>query len=1159
MNKIRVASILFFSGLAIFAQSERGSITGLITDPTGAAIAGAELSIVNRDTNAVAKSTTTSTGEFTLPNLPPGNYRVEITASGFKRFIRQNIIVSTSSSARADAQLQIGQVSEQIEVTAAAAAVQTDDAKVSTQVESKMVDELPLQVAGTMRSPFNLVAVVPEAQGSGQSLSLGGGQVAAWDATLDGHSVGTNRSGDTAEAALNTPSLESLTEFSVDTNGFKAEYGQAAGGVITFASKSGTNKFHGSAYDFVRNDYFDARGFFAKTKNVYRQNDFGFSASGPIWIPKVYNGRNKTFFFVAYEGFRNRVGRAGSPLTVPTPEMYRGDFSNWVDTTNKLIPVYDPGTTRAAGTGSVRDVFPNNQIPASRFASTSVNIANLAKAVAPNRGATPGSRGYVTSNYLVDSGSLISPTDKWSAKGDQLFGSKHRLSFLWNATTYRNKPGNDGVPGLPEPLWNGQIAAWDTAAYRVTHDWTINSRMINHLSFSANTFTKNSYSINVDKNWKDKVCIKNVVDCNQNFPTINFTEFTGWGSSSFNGTDQPGWGLKNDFSYLRGSHTFKFGFQHQNQNANGFGQQDIAGRADFNFLSTSIPGSTSFPASGGSSFASFLLGDAYLGRTETIRQVTQKYPYFGFYGQDDWRITRKLTVNFGLRYDFTQPPTNLKDEYSDFNPTRPNPGADGRLGALWFAGFGTGRENTRSLVPGWYGGIGPRIGLAYSLDKKTTIRSGYGRSFSRITAVQGSGHFAGFIGQYQFDNASQGVTPTFKLDAGLPAYKLPPSIDPAFSNGNTIDYWNGQDATRAPETHSWTFNLQRQMTNNIVLEAGYNASVGMHLQSGILNLNQVPTAAFNSLVSQFGTTNALNILRADINSATAKNAGFLPPYSSFATQSLRTVAQSLRPFPQYSTVSTGAQNGDKSGHSSYHAFVLKANSRFSRSLTGQWSYAFSKLLTDSDTYFANSATAAMDQYNRGLEKSIGQYDRTHTLKFSTIYNLPFGQGQRWATKGFMSQVVGGWRLAGIQVYNSGAPLALSRNNPLQIFNGITRPQVSGYDNWRIPAKGDRFDPGADNYFKPKADFGVQPVGFGNATRYNPKVRGFWGKNENISLSKTFVLHESIKLDLRGEAFNIFNRVVFSNPVLNLDAINFGSVTGQANEARTMQLALKMYW
>ncbi|HTM52197.1 MAG TPA: TonB-dependent receptor [Bryobacteraceae bacterium] len=1160
MQTTRKLTLLLATAMAVFAQSERGNITGIVTDPTGAAVASANLLVIHQDTNATTRLVATSKGEYNAANLPPGSYRIEVMAPGFKQLVRQNIGVAASTTVRVDAQLQLGQVSEQIEVSAAIATIQTDDAKVSTQVENKMVDELPLQVAGDMRSPFNLVAVVPEAQGAGQALSLGGGQVAAWDATLDGYSVGTNRSGDTAEAALNTPSLDALTEFTVDTNGFKAEYGQAGGGVMTFASKSGTNKFHGSTYDFLRNDVFDARGFFARTRSIYRQNDFGFTAAGPIWIPKVYNGRNKTFFFVSYEGFRNRVGANNTVLSIPTPEMYKGDFQYWVDPGNKLIPVYDPGTTRAQGSGFTRDVFPNNQIPANRISRTASAIANQTQFVLPNRGGVPGNRNYVTSNYLVPGGTLIRPTDKWSAKGDQLIGSKHRVSFLWNATSFENKPGPGGAPGLPEPLWNGQIQAWDTAAYRFSHDWTISPSMINHFSYARNTFTKNSYSANVDKNWKDKVCIKNVVDCNQNFPTINFTEFTVWGSTSYNGTDQPGWGIKNDLSYIRKSHTFKFGFQHQNQNANGFGQQDIGGRADFSFLSTSIPGLTTFPASGGSSFASFLIGDAILGRTETIRYVAQKYPYFGFYVQDDWRVTRKLIVNLGVRYDFTLPPVNAKDEYSDFNPTRPNPGADGRPGALWFAGFGPGRENTRSLVPGWYGGIGPRIGAAYSLNDRTTIRTGFGISYSRITAVQGSGHFAGFIGQYQFDNTSQGVQPTFKLDEGLPSYKLPPLIDPAFSNGNTVDWWQGQDATRAPENLSWTLSVQRQVSKNTVLDIGYNATVGTHLQSGILNYNQVPTATFNGLVAKFGATQALNILRADINSATAQNAGIGSPYPSFSSQQLRTVNQALRPFPQYSTISTGPQNGDKSGHSAYHALLVKANRRFSRDVTIQWSYLFSKLLTDSDTYFANSATAAQDQYNRRLEKSIGQYDRTHTFKFSTIYNLPFGRGQKWFTHGLLSQVIGGWRLAGIQVYNSGTPIALQRNNPLPIFNAITRPQVDGYENWRAPLAGDSFDPAKDRFLVPAGQFPSQPAAsFGNATRYNPKVRAFWGASENLSLSKTFHVTETVRLDFRGEAFNLLNRVIFNPGSTNLNAINFGQVTSQANDPRSLQVALKIYW
>ncbi|MBM3784262.1 MAG: TonB-dependent receptor [Acidobacteria bacterium] len=1150
---------LFACAFSVFAQSERGNITGIVADPSGAAVPAAEIAVVHTATNTITRTASSAAGEYNVANLFPGVYRLEVSASGFKKSLQQNLNVTAGGTVRVDVSLQIGQISDAVEVTAAAATIQTENAKVSTLVENKLVDELPLVVAGSMRSPFNLVAVAAEARGSGQRLALGGGQVAQWDATLDGYSVGTNRSGDTDEAALNTPSVEALTEFTVDTNGFKAEYGQAGGGVMTFASKSGTNEFHGSAYDFIRNDKLDARGFFAQTRSIYRQNDFGATFAGPVVVPKLYNGRNKTFFFASFEGFRNRVGANASILSVPTPEMYNGDFRNWVDQANRLLPVFNPLTTRANpnGAGFIRDPFPNNQIPQSMFSPTANTIAGFAKSVTPNRGFAPGTSGYVRQNYIVNNGTLVTPTDKWSVKADQNFGSNHRVGFLWNLTTFRNKPGPAGPPGLPEPLWNGAIQAWDTEAFRWSHDWTVSPSMINHFSFAANRFIKDSFSANVGKNWKDKICIKNVIDCNNNFPTINFTEFTTWGSPSNNGTLQPGWGIKDDLSYVRGSHTWKFGFQHQNQTANGVGQQDIAGRADFNFLGTSVPGVTTFTS--GSSFASFLLGQAHLGRTETPREVAQNYPYFGFYAQDDWRLTRKLVLNLGVRYDFTMPPTNKRDEYSDFNPTRPNPAANGFLGALWFAGFGEGRENRRSLVPGWFGGIGPRIGIAYSPDSKTTIRTAFGRSFSRVTAVQGSGHFAGFIGQWAFQNTSQGVQPTFRLDDGLPAYTLPPRIDPSFQNGQTVDFWNGQDATRAPEALFWTFTTQRQITTNTVLELGYNANVGTHLQSGILNINQMDSALFNRLVGQLGRPQAVAMLTGAFNSAAAVAAGVRAPYASFSTQAQRTANQALRPFPQYQAVSTGPQNGDKSGHSSYHAMVLKFDRRFSSDLTLQWSYVFSKLVTDSDSYFANTEVGAQDHYNRRLEKSIGQYDQTHVIKFSTLYNLPFGKGRKWLTNGIVSHVAGGWRLSAIQVYNSGTPIELTRNNPLPIFNAITRPTISTYDGWRGPIAGGKFDPNVDRFLQPASFFGPQPQDFGNATRHNPKLRTFWIPAENVSLAKTFNITERIRLDFRAEAFNLFNRVIFGTGSTNLNAGTFGIVQNQANTARQMQGGLKLYW
>ena len=321
------------------AQSERGAITGLVTDTTGAVVRGASVEILNRATNAVVRVSTTTAGEYNAANLPPADYKVQVAAAGFKRFVQDAVTLTAGGTVRVDAQLQLGQVNETIEVSAAVAQVQTENAKISTAVQNKMVDELPLVVGSAMRNPYNLITITPESKGSGNHISLGGGQAAAWDATLDGISATTNRSADAGEINYNAPSMEAITEFTIDTNGFKAEYGQAGGGVITFVSKSGTNAFHGVAYDFLRNDDLDARGFFAPTRSIYKQNDFGVAGGGPVIIPKVYNGRNKTFFYLVYEGFRNRLGANGVISSVPTPEMYAGDFSKWVDQSGKQLTI----------------------------------------------------------------------------------------------------------------------------------------------------------------------------------------------------------------------------------------------------------------------------------------------------------------------------------------------------------------------------------------------------------------------------------------------------------------------------------------------------------------------------------------------------------------------------------------------------------------------------------------------------------------------------------------------------------------------------------------------------------------------------------------------------------------------------------------------------
>jgi hypothetical protein len=1142
------------------AQTERGNIAGLVTDSSGAAVPGAQVVITHRATNTTVKLMTASTGEYNAAGLNPGDYAVEVTAQGFRRFSQQNLTLIASGSLRIDVQLQVGAVSETVEVTAAAAQVQADNARASTSVNSVLVDSLPLVVAGNMRTPLGLVAVAAEARGSGNALRLGGGQGGAWNASLDGISVGTNRAADMTEVGYNTPSVEAITEFTVDVNGFKAEYGQAGGGVMTFVSKSGTNAFHGGAFDFLRNEKLDANSWFSNAnrqpRGVYKQNDFGAYLGGPVRIPKIYNGRDKTFFHVSYEAFRNRVGATGNILSVPTPEMWNGDFSKWVDQNNVLLPIFDPTTTREASPGSaarVRTVFPNNQIPTSMFSKFAQQIAPYGKLAVPNRGFAPGTSGYVRNNYVTSAGTTINPTDKGSVKLDHVINDKQRLALFASVTANRQEVGPGGPPGLPMPLWNGQVTTFDSKTYRATHTWSITPRLLNSFSFGYNDFAKDALSPNAQGGWKDKVCLKHAIDCDVNFPAVSMSDYTSWGSSANNGTFQPLASVKNDLSYYRGKHNLKFGYNFDAQHANGFGQQTIGGSVGFNRNGTAVPASTtSNPTNGGNGFASMLLGWVNDSSTETVRFVSQRYPYHGFYAQDDWRVTRKLTINIGLRYDMTLPPVADGDKYADFTPDKPNARVNNYPGALRFAGTGDGREGKRSLVPGWYGGWGPRLGIAYSPDSKTAIRTAFGRSFSRVTVVGSSGHYDGFARIYTLSTPDTGITPAFLVDAGpsIP-YILPPVIDPTISNNADVHHWQPQDAVRAPESLYWTLSIQRQLTANLVVEAGYNAMVGTHLQSGQVNINQTSTPAFMGYVSRLGETGARDLFNADISSAVARNAGVPIPYANFTNPSIqvrRTVNQALRPFPQYNAIVTGAQGGDKSGHSSYHAMVIKADRRFSQGLTFQWNYVLSKLITDSENYAVGGS--ASDQYNRRLDKGLSGADQTHVLKLSTVYELPFFKGKRF---------LGGWRLSAIQVYASGTPVGVSRNNALPLNNGSTRPFVNGYDNWRAPIAGEQFDPAVDRFLDRSAFPATQPsILWGNMTRNNPNQRSFPSYSENVSFAKTFRIKEAFRADFRWEAFNVFNRHQFGVGNTSLDGNTFGLVTS-ASGNREMQVAIKLYW
>ncbi|MFN0123928.1 MAG: carboxypeptidase regulatory-like domain-containing protein, partial [Blastocatellia bacterium] len=885
----------------------------------------------------------------------------------------------------------------------------------------------------------------------------------------------------------------------------------------------------------------------------------------------LYNGKNKTFFFGSFEMFRNRAGAGEFVTSVPTPEMYQGDFSRWVDNTGRVLPIYDPNTTRAnpnynpalqiteSNPRFIRDVFPNNRIPANRFSPlASRYLQYVGNTVHPNAAGAAGTLNYVNNNFRSFAGSSLFPWTKWSVKLDHNFSERHKISGLYNYGLSEVLPGVDGFPQLPASVTNFRQTNQDSHLYRANYTWTISPNLINYAYGGINWWKQLNTTPNAIGGWKDKgICLPGAFDCDFNILQVNFSDYAGWGGSAGDGSENPVFTVGDDLTYIRGRHTIKGGYLFERLHYNGFGRQSLSGRVDFNRRSTSIPESNSLPLGGGNSFASFLLGEVYNAGTENNRFVRQYWRGHAAYIQDDWKVSNRLTLNFGMRYDVSLPPLERDDKWSDFDPYVPNPGANGRPGALRFAGTNAGEVGKRTLTEGWYNGWGPRFSFAYSPDEKTVFRGGVGRTFGLVRTTSGSTHFAGAIQIWNVNNLD-GINRLWRLDDGFIANGVntvpqPPSVDPAFNVNGDVDWWQGQEVSRLPENWNWTMSIQRQLGNNMVVEASYNASVGVHLMSGLLNFNQLP--------SQYLLDPRVQpLLSSRIDSAAVIAAGFTKPYASFPNN--LSLDRALRPFPQYQNVNTWSGNGDRSGHSTYHAMVLKMERRISDGLTMQGSYVWSKLITDSDTVDAGGR--ALDHYNRRWEKSVGAFDLPHNVKFSYIYDTPIGKGKRFDLGGAGNFLIGGWRLAGIHVYTSGQPLPLSGG--AATLGGRNAALVKTLDGWLAAFPENEDWRGTTRYYVSACQIAAvcnnnvvvpQTNRLGNAPRFNSRARRMANLNENISLQKTFNFTEKLRMDFRWELFNVFNRVVFDPPDSSITSQTFGRITGQNNSPRQMQFGLKL--
>ncbi len=1192
-RRMAVLAAILLACVTAFGQSDRGTISGRITDNTGAAVPGAKVVVSNLATGAGSTVTTTGEGLYTVPALPAGTYKVKVEKTGFKAAEVNGVTLVVGNNANADVALEVGQVSETVQITTDVAQVQTENAKISSQVSNKQIDELPLVVSGTMRSPFDLSLLTPESkplglggdagvQGPGytSNFSIGGGQGGTWGITLDGASSATSRFGSTEWSSLNTPSIDAITEFSVDTNGFKAESGRGQGGTLVFASKSGTNQYHGTVYEYGRNSFFDARNYFENTRSVLKQHDYGLTFGGPVWIPKIYNGKNKTFFFGSVEWFKNRAGSGAFTTTVPTPEMYKGDFSKWVDSTGKQQIIYDPATTRAnpnynpnaaiseSNPRFIRDPFPGNIIPANRISPLAQKYLDyVGNTVFPNAAGAPGTYAYVNQNFKSFAGSSLFPWTKWSVKVDHNFNERHKISGLYNYGLSEVLPGVDGYPQLPASVSNFRFTHQDSHVYRANYTATITPTLVNYLYGGVNWWKQFNYTPNIGGGWKAKgICLPGAFNCDEALLQLEYQSdgYATWGGSNGDGSENPIFTFGDDLTYIKGRHTIKGGYLYERLHYNGFGRQTLAGLVRVSRAQTSIPQSSNATLGGGNSFASFLLGEVNSAQTENDRFVRQYWRGHAAYIQDDWKVNSKLTLNFGLRYDVTLPPLERDDKWSDFDPFTPNPSANNRLGALRFAGFEAGEVGKRTLVEGWYGGWGPRFSFAYAWNDKTVIRGGVGRTFGYVRTTSGSTHFDGAIQIYSV-NSPDGINRLFKLDEGFivngaNTVPQPPSTNPGFNTNADVPWWQGQEVSRLPENWNWTLSVQRELPGKFLVEASYNASIGVHLIAGLVNVNQ--------LDSKYVYDPRVNPLRglAITNSAVVA-AGFTKPYASFPDN--LALERALRPFPQYANINTWAGNGDRSGHSTYHAAVLKMERRVSDGVYLQGSYVFSKMLSNADVVDAG-APRALDQYNRQWEKSVSQFDLPHNFKFSYILDAPFGKGKKFDMGRAGNLIVGGWRFSAIHVYTSGQPIQLTGG--AVSLGGRSAALVKTLDGWvvNIPDNPNiRATSGFTSYFANVCSIAQfcnaagtvvgQTDRLGNAPRFNGKARRQANLGENISLQKSFQFTERFKLDFRWEVFNVFNRVVFNAPDSSITNQTFGRITSQFNSPRQMQFGLKLYF
>lgn len=1112
LRQVRFVALIWLFSLSIWAQGPTGQIVGTVTDPSGGLIAGAAVTITNTGTNVQRAVTTNSSGIYDAPALPPGAYSVKVAMSGFRSEERTNIELQVDQVARLDFSLQVGNVAETLEVRAAAPTLDTESTTVGTVIENKRIEELPLNG----RNYLQLASLVPGATTYGPANSVGqsrgGGDrnnfvlnVAGERLEFNHYSLdGIENTDPNFGTYLFQPSVDALQEFKVETGSYSAEYGHGIA-QVNVISKSGTNQFHGSLFEFLRNSDLDAKNFFDKASAPippFKRNQFGGTIGGPVRIPKVFNGKDKLFFFFDYEGLRQRRA-VTSVSTLPFASDRAGDFSG------SSTILYDPATRVLAADGSKvmsADAFPGNVIPASRIAPQSrFSFQNFYPL--PNNI----TKGY-TNDFLSNEGSRAS-VDNEMARVDWAQSASSNFQFR-----YSHGAEPQYAPG-PIPL-QGQVGNSVTHQGMLGHIWVIGPSKVNEFKAGVSRLENINSELHSGNPAADYVKLLGLpiltdIPLFYGIPTYQMSNFTTVG-------DPPNdpylnWDtmiqFSDNFSWNKGKHALKFGGEFIRTRFNLTGNDVARGRFTWTGQYTSAIGVAPQPQN---AVGDFLLGDISNAEGQAGQVVANLRSYsMGYYFQDQWKATPKLTINYGLRWEL-QPgfkdkfdhvmnlafkwdnsvtPTFVRagtgDPYQG-NPPFPLPSTiqfvrDGRFGETTY----------RTDYNNW----GPRLGIAYSLNSKTVIRAGAGLYYVHDI---GNGVFDIMRNQpftLRIQIASNNLIPNETWAVPYPN-TAQSTLSPAYNWGDPTSY--------VPQ---WSFTIQRELAAQTSVEVAYMGSAGVHLDR-IVYYNE-PAAG---------------------------------PPGNF---------QLRRPFPQLGFV----QLVEAGSHSSYQSLQARVQRRFSRGFTVLSSFTWEKSIDNGSgvrNVNGDSLTPSDNNNLRG-ERGLSAFDFGKRWTTSFLYELPAGRGKGLLgnVNRIVNTIVGGWQVGGIFTLQGGFPFSVScSSNPT-------------YQNNDAPCRADATgispsisNPGPSLWFNTAAFAnrvgftpGVGPYRVGNSGRDNIVGPGI--TELDFSLAKSFAITERTNLQFRSEFFNLPNHPIFANPGATVGSPTFGVISATNLPSRQIQFGLRL--